>query len=240
MSTESSGRSIPDPGFAGDLGDADARLTATLAAHAEGTASPTEVLAALAGARVLVPVVAVLGEEADVAPGELRREKSADMALPTLVGADGRRALPVFTSLAAMAAWQPDARPVPVEIARAALSAVAEGCSVLVVDVAGPATFVAARPQLRALAEGRAWLPPYDDPDVGAVVARAVEDEADVAEASVGPGAADGPELMVTLAVRTGAPAGEVARRVAERLAGDETIRTRTSRGVGIGVRPAD
>ena len=39
------------------------------------------------------------------------------MALPVMIGTDGRRALPAFTSLAALAAWDPAARPVPVPTA---------------------------------------------------------------------------------------------------------------------------
>ena len=46
------------------------------------------------------------------------------MAAMTLLAADGHRALPVFTSIAALAAWDPAARPVPVTAARAAQAAV--------------------------------------------------------------------------------------------------------------------
>jgi hypothetical protein len=236
VATDFSGRSIPNPGFAGDSGAADAALAAALEAHAGGFSTPREVMAALAAARVLVPVVAVLGEEEDVAEGALRREKSADMALPTLIGRDGRKALPVFTSLAALAAWDASARPVPVETARAALSAVSEGCTVLVVDVAGPHSFVAERPQLWALAQQRAWLPAYDDRDVIAAVHAAVAGEP--ASASVAPGSEGEPELVVTLDIGD-ADSRAVAERVAQRLAGDPVIRERTSRGVAVAVRPA-
>ena len=43
------------------------------------------------------------------------------MALVTLKAPDGRLAMPVFTSAAALAAWHPEARPVAVYAARAAL-----------------------------------------------------------------------------------------------------------------------
>ena len=42
--------------------------------------------------------------------------------------------MPAFTSAEALAAWHPDARPVAVYAARAALSAVAEGAELLVLD----------------------------------------------------------------------------------------------------------
>ena len=46
------------------------------------------------------------------------------MALVMLKAADGRTAMPAFTSAEALASWHPDARPVAVYAARAALSAV--------------------------------------------------------------------------------------------------------------------
>ena len=233
------GRTIPDPGFRGDLGDTDPALRAALASYASGAGSQREVLAALAASRVLVPVVAMLGEEDAAAPGELRREKTADMALPTLVGSGGRRGLPAFTSLASLAAWQADARPVPVEARRAALSAVAEGCEVLVLDVAGPTPYVVTRPQLRALAEGRDWQPPYDDPDVLAAAREAVDGVPGVVGVTVTPGGEGQPETLVTLQLDAGTGADPlVLRGVAERLAADAVIRARTAGGVGIAVLP--
>ena len=60
-------RTIPDPGFAGDDGAVDPGLAAALAAYdradPEGqTGAHHEALAVLQDSRVLVPVVAVLGE----------------------------------------------------------------------------------------------------------------------------------------------------------------------------------
>ena len=71
-------------------------------------------------------------------PDGLVRDKTVEMALPVMIGTDGRRALPAFTSVAALAAWDPAARPVPVPAHRAAQGAVQEGCAFLVVDPAGP------------------------------------------------------------------------------------------------------
>ena len=106
----------------------------------QGRGSTADVVAALADARVVVAVVAVLGEgeEHTATAGD----KQADMALVTLTRPDGRRALPVFSSTTALAAWDASARPVPVDTRRAAHAALAEGCERLVLDVAGPTTFV--------------------------------------------------------------------------------------------------
>ncbi|HEX3932056.1 MAG TPA: SseB family protein [Nocardioides sp.] len=146
-------RQIPDPGFAGDTGAADPALGAALAGFAADPGRQLDVFAALQGARVLVPVLAVLGEAEADASG-LVHDKTSDMATALLTGQDGRRALLAFTSLDALAAWRPDARPVPVTASLAARSAAAEGAAALVIDVAGPTTYVVEGELLDGLARG--------------------------------------------------------------------------------------
>jgi hypothetical protein len=195
------GRTLSPQPFTGDTGDADPVLAAALAGHAAGERTAQDVVAALAPARVLVAVVAVEGDSHPVAGG-LRADLGADMALVTLTGADGAKALPVFTSVAALAAWEPAARPVPVESARAALSAVAEGCDRLLVDVAGPHPFTVPRPAVWALGQGRDWVPSPHDPVVTAAVEQAVRGVPDVLGVRCEPGTAA--ELKVVLGVRAG------------------------------------
>jgi hypothetical protein len=162
------GRTLTAQPFAGDDGSRDPALAAALAGG-----SLADVVRAWAPSRVLVPVVAVLdkGEGGELVAVE--GDKSADMALATLTGRDGTRALPAFTAAAALAAWDPAARPVPVEAARAAQAAVAEGCDAVVLDVAGPVSRVLPRPAVWAVAQGRDWLPPAEDAGVLAAVATA-------------------------------------------------------------------
>jgi hypothetical protein len=151
--TEEPLRTIPDPGFAGDDGSVDPHLAATLGAWSTGAASYADALVALQASRLLVPVVAVLGEVEHDAAG-LAHDKTSDMATVLLRGADGRLALLAFTGSAALAAWDPEARPVPVATALAAQSAVQEGAAALVVDVAGPVRVVVEGEDLVALAQG--------------------------------------------------------------------------------------
>ena len=73
----------------------------------------------------------------------------------------------------------------PAEGPRAALSAVADGCDALVVDPAGPRPAVVRRPVLWALAQGRSWVPPAQDPEVLGAVEHAL--------AGVGVDVASGP-----------------------------------------------
>lgn len=150
-------RSLPDPGFAGDDGTAPAALVAALASYdGDPDAGYLPALTALAAARVLVPVVAVLGET-EYDDAGLAHDKSSDMAAVLLQRPDGRTALLAFTSTAALTGWNPEGRPVPVSAATAALSAVQEGADALLVDVAGPVRFVVQGEDLTALARG--WRP---------------------------------------------------------------------------------
>jgi hypothetical protein len=166
------GRHIPDPGFAGDDGSPDGVLAAALAAY-DGQPGPhLEVFLALQHTRLLVPVVAVLGEVEHDAAG-LAHDKSSDMATALLTGADGRQALLAFTGLEPLARWRADARPVPVAATVAARSALQEGAAALLVDVAGPTSYVVEGHLLEGLARGwplvitddgvAAWLEPADE-----------------------------------------------------------------------------
>jgi hypothetical protein len=147
------GRDIPDPGFAGDHGGAAPALVAALAAYAAGTGSHVDALAAVRGARLLVPVVAVLGE-VEVDDAGLAHDKTSDLATVLLQGADGRMALLAFTGTASLHAWDPEARPVPVTARTAAQAALQDGAAAIVVDVAGPAAFVVEGEDLEGLARG--------------------------------------------------------------------------------------
>jgi len=147
-------RVIPDPGFADDDGSADPAVTAVLAAYdADPATGHAAVLEVLQDSRVLVPVLAVLGEVEYDEQG-LAHDKTSDMATVLITGRDGRTALLSFTSTSALETWNPDARPVAVELRKAALSAIQDGADALLVDVAGPVLFVIEGEDLRALAEG--------------------------------------------------------------------------------------
>ncbi|HEX9033475.1 MAG TPA: SseB family protein [Streptosporangiaceae bacterium] len=211
-----------DPAFRDDQGAADPAVTAALDAFAAGLGSETEVLAAIARGRLLVPVVAVLAEQmssedqpgpdgaaaAGAGDGAGRGagigggEKASEMAMPTLIGLDGRRAIPAFTCLDSMRRWQPDARPVPVAARHVWQAAEADSCAV-VIDVGGPVPFAVEGARLTALARGEAPPPPYADPDVHEVVSTVLAGQLDVAAFELRPpetGADRDLEIALTLA----------------------------------------
>ncbi|MFI2633621.1 SseB family protein [Streptomyces collinus] len=228
-------KNIPDSGFSDDDGSADPRLSAALTAWSADRSAVGPVLAALKNARLLVPVVAVLGEVEEDERG-LRREKTSDMAVPTLKAGD-RTALPAFTSTDSLARWDPAARPVAVPLHQALQAAAHEKADTVVLDVAGPVPFELTGPALFALAEGRASTDPLTDPVVVGAVRDAVAAEPAVVRAHLGPGQADG---TLALVLDPSAVPAEAARAVAERLAADETLRARLVRGLDLALLPAE
>ncbi|MFE4677874.1 SseB family protein [Streptomyces sp. NPDC056723] len=227
-------KNIPDPGFSDDDGSADPRLSAALAAWAEDRTAHGPVLAALKEARLLVPVVAVLGEVEEDENG-LRREKTSDMAVPTLKAGD-RKALPAFTSTAALALWDPEARPVAVPLHQALQAAAHEQADTVVIDLAGPVAYELSGAALRAVNEGRTTVEPLADPAVTEAVRAAVAAEPGVLRAHLGPGSADG---ILALVLDPSAAPAETARAVAGRIAADETLRARLVRGLDLALLPA-
>jgi len=176
--------------FRYDDGAADPRVHAALAAYHAGQGSEQDALTALAAARLLVPVVAVLADGSSP-----EGDKNSEMVLPTLIGKDGRPAVLAFTGLDTLARWRPDARPVPAEAGRVWRAAVADGCAV-VIDVAGPVPLAVEGTRLAALAAGRPVPPAHEDGDVRAEVEAAVAAEPMIAGFSLAP------SPQVDLAVR--------------------------------------
>ncbi len=206
--------------FRGDRGAADPGVTAALAAYQAGQGSEQAALGALAAARLLVPVIAVLDggsatpeqrtpergfkeqgdkEQGDKEQGDKEQgDKDSEMVLPMLIGRDGRPAVLAFTGLEALARWRPDARPMPAEAHRVWRAAVADGYAV-VIDVAGPVPLAVEGARLAALASGQPVPPPHEDPDVRAEVEAAVAAEPAIAGFSLAPGRVGAADLAVRL-----------------------------------------
>ena len=148
--------------FPEDDGAAAPALDRALTVWREGRAREDEVVAALSGVRVFVPIIAQVSRSHITEDG-LVSDKEADMALVSLQASDGRKALPVFTSVDQLNAWHGQARPVAVDVRKAALSAVQDGSDLLVVDPAADPAFVVRRPALWAVAQAEPWTPSYAD-----------------------------------------------------------------------------
>lgn len=232
-STTVANKNIPDPGFPDDDGTAAPALAAALAAWSQDRTKVPAILTALKTARLLVPVVAVLGEVEEDENG-LRHEKTSDMAIPTLK-AGPRKALPAFTSTASLSRWDPQARPVPVRLYQALEAAAHEKADTLVLDLAGPIPFELTGQTLLALAEGRTTTNPLEDPAVLEAVRKAVSAEPGVQHAYLGPGESDG---TLALVLTDNAVPAKTAQAVAERLAADEALRARLVKGLDLALLP--
>ena len=199
--------SVPVRRPAGDTGGADPAVTEALAAYAARETTEHAVLTAVAAARLLVPVVAVLAEaNAD------GTEKETEMALPTLIGNDGRKAVIAFTGTDALKRWRADARPVPVPAGRLWPAVAAEEADAVVIDVAGPVPLVVEGARLRALANGALPPLPHQDPDIRAEVAAVIEDF------TLEAGGQDA-DLTITMKAADPAEARAAAEAIAARLA---------------------
>lgn len=255
-----------DDRFRDDHGEADPAVAAALEAFAAGTGGEHAVLTALAGSRLLVPVVAVLADEAASADGTvladevgpstqsgrgfatngraagnprlpLQGEKASEMATPAIVGRDGRRALPAFTSAAAVRRWQPSARPVPVPATGVWQSAVQESWAV-VIDIAGPVPLVVEGARLAALAAGTRAPRMHEDPDVWHEVAAAASEIAPGIRVRLSQ-PPEGLDFTLELAPPAGA-ARQIPDEMASRIANGATVRLggRVRAGIAVVVQP--
>jgi hypothetical protein len=254
-----------DARYRDDHGDCDPAVAAALAAYAAGTGAEHAALVALAGSRLLVPVVAVLADEpdepADASTGPAAvgghgspparsiheslgprglptgGEKASEVALPSIIGRDGRPALPAFTCLDAVRRWRPAARPVPVPALGVWQSAVQES-SAVVIDIAGPVPLAIDGSRLAALAAGAQPPAMHEDPDVWQQVAAAAAGVAPGIRVRLGP-APDGLDFTIELAPPAGATR-PVPRDVAGQIADAATTRLadRVRAGVAVIVQP--
>ncbi len=235
--------------FGGDDGSADPAVVAALTAFASGRGSEHAALMSLARSRLLVPIVAAAGggtasesvgggTASESAGGGTASEsaggaKASEMSLPTLIGADGRPAIPAFTSTDTLRRWREKARPVPAEAAAVWQAAAADGCAV-VVDVAGPVPLAIDGARLAALAGGGPVPLPSQDPDVLTAVRGAAAGQAAIAGLSLGDGGADC-DMVIRLTLAAGCgpaqaeqAAGALAAEVMALLGG------RLRRGIAI------
>ncbi|HEY4151954.1 MAG TPA: SseB family protein [Pseudolysinimonas sp.] len=212
MATDSAGipfegRSFHENPGAGDDGSAPPRLLEALKRFRARELGVADIVAALHGERLLIPLVAVRGAEGVEVHGELV-DKTQELSIVTVSGPDGRNVLPAFTSVAALSVWDAAARPIPIEAARVALAAASEGTPLIMMDPGSPTEFAIRAPAFEAVATGTPWTPSFADETVldAFLVSSATEDA--VRAIQLAPGDPDarlaGPELLVQLSVRAG------------------------------------
>lgn len=240
------GRQLATARYAADDGSADPATLAALrvlAAAAPAARADAELglVAALAASRVLVPIVAAPADDPSDA-ADAATTTSTPTSTPTsmttstmttalLRGPDGTLAQPVFTSVAALARWDPAARPVPTPLAEAARAALEEGCVAMPVDLADAHAAVLRASHLWAAALGEQWVPAHTDPVIRLAAAEAAQGIDGLLGARVEDGALHAPgtlRLVLTLRPGLSGPALDaIVRTMGERLAADPDVRRR-------------
>jgi len=239
------GRRFESNSSASDDGSAPPEVIRALDAFRAATVGESAVIDALRGARVLVPLITEAGEDGHTGAG-LRVDKTQELALVTVMGPDGRAVQPAFTSVAAMAKWNPAARPIPVTFANVAVSTASEGTDLVILDPSNATEFAIRRPALWAISQSLPWIPSYLDTAVLEAFMDAAEPEAAVEAVQLAPGdptaRLDGPELVVHLTLTAGldrAGLDAVLGRMRDRWAQSEIIADRVD-SLGLRVASAD
>jgi hypothetical protein len=228
------GRSFQSNPHASDDGRMPPALAAALDRFRAGDGGQADVVAAFGASRLLIPLLAELGDGGtEVGAHGHAVDKSQELSIVTVEGPDGRRVLPVFGSVEAMAAWNPVARPVPADGVRVALAAADDGTELEVLDPGSPTEFVLRRPAVWAVAQQQPWRPPFDSDAVRAAFERSIAGELAVVAVELEAGDPDarlrGPELVVRLRLIAGLTRAEldaVTTRLARRWSAEDAIAT--------------
>jgi hypothetical protein len=224
------GRSFEPNSHASDDGSAPPAFVAAMARFRGGEVGPEVVVESLRDARLLMPLVAELGESGVGTHGQTV-DKSQELSIVTVAAPDGRTVLPAFSDVPAMARWDAAARPIPTPMRRIALAAAHEGTDLVVVDPGSDREFVIRRPAVWAIARDIPWEPSYSSPEVFSALTASIASELAVLDVSVAPGDPEsrlrGPELVVRLELMAGLDRAEldgVLARLARRWAADDHI----------------
>lgn len=223
-----SGREFESNNWAEDDGSAPPALIAAIEAFKSGQASLAQVVDAIRENRLLVPLLAKLGDAGEGVHGQIV-DKSADLAIVTVQTPDDQTGLPVFTSVAAMSRWNPLARPVPTDAIKVALAAASEQTNRVIIDAGSPTEIALRRPAIEAIAQSLPWAPPEEIVELHDLFSNAIASEPDVfgfALMSGDPTATlSGSELLALFRVRAGLDAQVIEstmHRIFEQLATSE------------------
>lgn len=214
------GRELEENRFAGDDGSAPKEFLKAIAGFRTGVKSQADVVDAIRSSRLLVPLLAKLGES-EIGANGLKVDKSAELSIVTVKAPDDQEALVVFSSVAAMQRWNPTARPVPTDAIRVCLAAASQLSTRVVIDPGSETQFVIRRPAIARIAQSLDWQPAELNPVVQKVVAESVSGEQAVSEfelQSLDPEARlAGAELEVAIRLFQGSSPQEV-RELLERV----------------------
>jgi len=214
------GRELEENRFAGDDGSAPEEFVTAISGFRSGNLGQADVVNALRVSRLLVPLLAQLGDS-EIGANGLKVDKSAELSIVTVKAPDEQDALVVFSSVAAMQRWNPSARPVPTDAIRVCLAAASQLSTRVVIDPGSETEFVIRRPAIARIAQSLDWQPAELNPLVRGVIERSVAGENQVVDfelRSADPEAKlAGAELEVALKLVNGSSPADV-RQLLERV----------------------
>jgi len=153
------GRSFDQNAFADDDGKAPSELIEAIKKFRTGKVGAEAVVDQIRVSRLLVPLLANLGES-DIGAHGQKVDKSAELSIVTVKSPDDQDSLVVFSSVEAMSLWNKAARPVPTDAIRIALAAASQMSTRVVLDPGSDTEFVVRRPAIAKIAQSLPWLPP--------------------------------------------------------------------------------
>lgn len=225
------GRTFHENPHAGDTGDTPADVAESLTAWRAGTGSFTGLVAAFAVNRFLIPLVTHAGEDFDV-DNPVMEDKIQELSVITVAGPSGEMVIPAFTSVAAMSAWNSEARPIPIEAQRVALAAASEQTDRIVVNP-GTDSIVLRRPVVWSVAQGNSYSAPWESAEFLAATRNLLGGIDNLGDVGVGPGdpyaTGDGPDVTLLLVLPDGLNADQVEVLITEvqgRISGNDLFVT--------------
>ncbi len=153
------GRSFDQNSFADDDGKAPPELIEAISKFRAGEVGAEAVIDQIRVSRLLVPLLANLGDSEVGAHGQ-KVDKSAELSIVTVKSPDDQDSLVVFSSVEAMSLWNKASRPVPTDAIRIALAAASQMSTRVVLDPGSETEFVVRRPAIAKIAQSLPWLPP--------------------------------------------------------------------------------
>ncbi len=214
------GRSFDQNAFADDDGKAPAELIEAIKKFRAGQVGAEVVVDQIRVSRLLVPLLANLGESEEGAHGH-KVDKTAELSIVTVKSPDDQDSLVVFSSVESMTLWNKESRPVPTDAIRVALAAASQMSTRVVLDPGSESEFVLRRPAIAKIAQSLPWLPPEKNPEVLNVLEASIAEEELVVEIKAS--TADptsrlsGAELGVSLQLKPGG-APDLVRDLIERV----------------------
>jgi len=227
------GREFQANPSADDDGSAPAGLIVAIDGFRTGALTEVHVIDAVRRVRFLIPLLAQL-EDPAAADSRSAAETSAEFSIALVSAPDGRRVLPIFSSVETMLHWNPAARPFPASGPRVALAAASEQTDLVVIDPGSRTEFAVRRPALWAIAKEHPWTPSFRDQVVLEEFLRLSAGEEAVIALQLAPADPNarltGPELLVQLTLRPGLDRealDALVARLQERWATSEVIAER-------------